>query len=86
LPGDFAGSLVNQISTYRALAGDFSGKRTVPWAFDVLAAASEAAARRHPADLPAAPGRLRHTRALPRSVIAGQHDGIERNVSIDPYR
>lgn len=38
LPGDLAGSLVNQISTYRALAGEFSGKRTVPWAFDLLAA------------------------------------------------
>jgi len=29
---------VNQISTYRALAGEFSGKWTVPWAFDMLPA------------------------------------------------
>ena len=39
----------------------------------VLAAASEAAARRHPADLPAAMADYVHTRALPRSLIAGQH-------------
>jgi hypothetical protein len=38
----------------------------------VLAAASEAAARRHPADLPAAMADY-VTRALPRSLIAGQH-------------